>query len=326
MLFGGLRAKGMVKTMNKIKNCSFAKEFVKNKALFLMLLPGTLLLIMFSYLPMGGVTIAFKQINYGLGIWKSPWVGLSNFKFLFSTEDWFIITRNTLLYNVSWLFAGLFLAVAIAIGLSQIKQKRMCKFYQSVMILPYFLSWVIISYVVLAFLNTEHGMMNTSVMPMLGKKPVSWYTETKPWPFILTIVNLWKYAGYNSVVYLAAIVGIDKTLYEAAAIDGATRWQQIRHITIPSITSLMIIMSIMAVGKIFNADFGLFYQVPLQSGALYPVTNVIDTYVYTMLKSAGNSSVGMSAATGLYQSLCAFILVIVTNMIVRRIDEDSALF
>ena len=145
MLFGGLRAKGMVKTMNKIKNCSFAKEFVKNKALFLMLLPGTLLLIMFSYLPMGGVTIAFKQINYGLGLWNSPWVGLSNFKFLFSTEDWFIITRNTLLYNVSWLFAGLFLAVAIAIGLSQIKQKRMCKFYQSVMILPYIMNaWYVL--------------------------------------------------------------------------------------------------------------------------------------------------------------------------------------
>ena len=301
-------------------------EFWKNKTLYLMMTPGLIFLIAFSYLPMAGTVIAFKQINFAQGIFKSPWVGLKNFKFLFSTNDWLIITRNTLVYNIAWLFIGLVLSVALAIGLSELTRKLPAKIFQSVLIMPHFLSWVIVAYIVLAFLDVEHGLVNRILGSLFGKEQVNWYVEPKYWPFILTIVNLWKYMGYNSVVYLASITGIDRGLYEAAAIDGATRWQQVKNITIPSIVPLMIIMSIMAVGKIFNADFGLFYQVPLQSGALYPVTNVIDTYVFNMLQSTGTTSVGMSAAAGLYQSVCAFILVIATNMIVRRIDEDSALF
>lgn len=298
----------------------------KNKALYLMLLPGLIFLIMFSYLPMFGTVIAFKQINFQQGIFRSPWVGFNNFKFLFSTKDWIVITRNTLGYNIAWLLVGLVLSVALAIALSELTHKLSAKVFQSILILPYFLSWVIVAYIGLAFLDVEHGMLNRLLGSVFGKEAVNWYAEPKYWPAILTIVNLWKYMGYNSVVYLAAITGIDKGLYEAAAIDGANRWQQVRNITIPSIVPLMIIMSILAVGKIFNADFGLFYQVPLQSGALYSATNVIDTYVFNLLQSTGTASVGMSAAAGLYQSVCAFILVIVTNMIVRRIDADSALF
>lgn len=304
----------------------FRNELWKNRSLYLMLVPGLVFLVMFFYMPMFGTVMAFKQMNFALGILKSPWVGFSNFKFLFSTKDWIIITRNTLAYNLSWLFIGLVLSVALAIGLSELTRRGAAKTFQSIMIMPHFLSWVIVAYIVLAFLDVEHGLLNRVITSLTGKEGINWYAEPKYWPFVLTAVNLWKYMGYNSVVYLAAIMGIDKGMYEAAALDGATRWQRIKYVTIPSITPLMIIMSIMAVGKIFNADFGLFYQVPLQSGALYPATNVIDTYVFNMLQSSGTSSVGMSTAAGLYQSLCAFILVIATNLIVRKIDEDSALF
>lgn len=301
-------------------------DFWKNKALYLMMLPGLIFLITFSYLPMFGTVIAFKQINFQQGIFRSPWVGFNNFKFLFSTKDWIVITRNTLGYNIAWLLIGLVLSVTLAIALSELTRKFLAKVFQSILILPYFLSWVIVAYIGLAFLDVEHGSLNQVLGSVFGMEAVNWYAEPKYWPAILTIVNLWKYMGYNSVVYLAAITGIDKGLYEAAAIDGANRWQQVRNITIPSIVPLMIIMSILAVGKIFNADFGLFYQVPLQSGALYSATNVIDTYVFNLLQSTGTASVGMSAAAGLYQSVCAFILVVVTNMIVKRIDADSSLF
>mgnify|MGYP002510083302 CR=1 FL=1 len=315
--------KGQITSVKRLRQ---KNDFWKNKTLYLMMLPGLVFLIMFSYLPMFGTVIAFKQINFQQGIFLSPWVGFKNFKFLFSTKDWLVITRNTLGYNIAWLLVGLVLSVALAIALSELTKKFAAKVFQSILIMPYFLSWVIVAYIVLAFLDVEHGMLNRILSTVFGKETVNWYTEPKYWPVILTIVNLWKYMGYNSVVYLAAITGIDKGLYEAAAIDGANRWQQVRNITIPSIVPLMIIMSILAVGKIFNADFGLFYQVPLQSGALYPATNVIDTYVFNLLQSTGTASVGMSAAAGLYQSVCAFILVVTTNMIVRRIDADSALF
>lgn len=308
------------------RQMKFGREFWKNKTLYLMMVPGLIFLVLFSYLPMFGTVIAFKKINFQQGIFKSPWAGLENFKFLFSGDDWLIITRNTLCYNVAWLLAGLVLSVTLAIALSELTHRFSAKIFQSILILPYFLSWVIVAYIVLAFLNVEHGLLNRLLASLFGKEAVNWYAEPQYWPAILTIVNLWKYMGYNSVVYLAAIMGIDKGLYEAAAIDGANRWQQVRHVTIPSIVPLMIIMSILAVGKIFNADFGLFYQVPLQSGALYPATNVIDTYVFNLLQSTGTASVGMSAAAGLYQSVCAFIFIVATNMIVKRIDEDSSLF
>ncbi|WP_054951669.1 ABC transporter permease [Numidum massiliense] len=296
--------------------------------MLLMVLPGTLWFFFFSYLPMAGTVIAFKEYRFSpdgflASIINSEWVGLKNFKFLFSTGDAWIITRNTLLYNFVFIFVGLVLSVFLAVVLSELANKRLAKWYQTGMFMPYFLSWVIVSYFAFSFLSVDHGVFN-QVLSWFGIDPVLWYSDPTYWPYILTFMNFWKNLGYSSVVYLAAIVGIDKSLYEAAMIDGANKWQQIKNITLPMIKPLMIILTLMAVGRIFYSDFGLFYQLPRDSGALYSVTNVIDTYVYRGLKTTGE--IGMSAAAGLYQSIVGFILVITANYIVRKIDKDSALF
>lgn len=316
----------MAKTSNVKFGKGFGRELKRNSPLFIMLLPGFLFTLLFAYLPMFGIIIAFKKINFIDGIFGSPWVGLQNFEFLFKSSDAWVITRNTVGYNILFIGLGLIINVALAIGLSEIVNKACSKAYQTMILMPHFLSFVIVSYLVFAFLSAEHGFLNTTILPALGKEPVSWYTETRPWPFILSFVNFWKTAGYGSIVYLAAIAGIDTGLYEAAKIDGANRLKQIWYITIPSLVPLMVILTIMNVGKIFNSDFGLFYQVPLNSGTLYPVTNVINTYVYNMLNSAGSSSLGMASAAAFYQSVVGFILVVVTNLIVRKIDPDKALF
>ncbi|SET10571.1 sugar ABC transporter permease [Paenibacillus sp. NFR01] len=301
-----------------------AKDIFKNKVFLLMVLPGTLWFIFFSYLPMAGTIIAFKAYRFSRdGFWasivNSKWVGWDNFKFLFTTNDAYLITRNTLLYNLAFIVLGLILSVAMAIVLSQIANKRTAKFYQTGMFLPYFLSWVVVGYFAFSFLSSERGLLNG----LFGTE-ISWYSESKYWPFILIFVYLWKAVGYNSVVYLAAIMGIDKSLYEAAMIDGASVFQQIRRITIPLLSPIITIMTLLAIGKIFYADFGLFYQVPRDSGTLFSVTNVIDTYVFRGLKTTGE--IGMSTAAGLYQSAVGFVLVITSNYIVRRFDKDSALF
>lgn len=293
-----------------------------------MVLPGTIWFLFFSYLPMAGMVIAFKQYRYSRdGFWasiiESKWVGLQNFKFLFSTNDAYIITRNTLLYNSVFIIVGLVLSVLLAIVLSEIVNKRLAKIYQTGMFLPYFLSWVIVGYFVFSFLSFDKGLVN-KIGAMFGADPTQWYNSPAYWPVIIIVVFLWKSVGYNSVVYLAAIMGIDKSLYEAAMIDGASKWQQIRNITIPMLKPLMTILTLLAIGRIFYADFGLFYQVPRDSGTLYSVTNVIDTYVYRGLKTTGE--IGMSTAAGLYQSLVGFILVITSNYIVRKFNKENALF
>ena len=302
------------------------REGKKNLPLFIMLLPGFIFTFVFSYLPMFGIIIAFKKINFIEGIFASPWNGLDNFKFLFSSSDAWTITRNTLAYNIFFLALGLVLNVALAIGLCELANKIASKVYQTLILMPHFLSFVIVSYLVFAFLSTENGFMNKTILPMFGIDPINWYTDARPWPWILSIVNFWKTVGYGSIVYMAAIAGIDTGLYEAAEIDGASRWKQIWYITIPSLVPLMVVLTIMNVGKIFNADFGLFYQVPLNSGALYSTTDVISTYVYRMLASAGTSSMGMAAAASFYQSVCGFILVVTTNFIVTKIDPEKAMF
>lgn len=306
----------------------FMKIIVQDKAMLLMVLPGALWFIFFSYLPMAGTVIAFKKYRFSRdGFWASivdsKWVGWDNFKFLFSTNDAYVITRNTLLYNLAFIVIGLVFAVLMAVVLSEIVNKRMAKVYQTGMFLPYFLSWVIVGYFAFSFLSSERGLVN-QIGGVLGMEPVSWYSESKYWPFIIILVYLWKAVGYNSVVYLAAIMGIDRSLYEAAMIDGAGKFQQIRTITLPLLAPIITIMTLLAVGRIFNADFGLFYQVPRDSGSLYSVTNVIDTYVYRGLKSTGE--IGMSTAAGLYQSVVGFVLVILSNYIVRRFNRDNALF
>ncbi|GGO05288.1 ABC transporter permease [Saccharibacillus kuerlensis] len=307
---------------------NFFKNLNRNKVLLFMVLPGAIWFFFFSYLPLVGTIVAFKEYRFSRqGFWasiiNSDWVGWDNFKFLFSTEDAFVITRNTLLYNIAFIALGLVFSVLMAIILSELVSRKMSKIYQTGMFLPYFLSWVIVGYFVFSFLSMDRGLLN-QMLGWVGMEPVQWYSDPKYWPYILVLVNLWKMVGYNSVVYLAAIMGIDRSLYEAAMIDGANKWQQIRSITIPMLTPIITIMTLLAVGRIFYADFGLFYQVPRDSGTLYSVTNVIDTYVYRGLMTTGE--IGMSAAAGLYQSIVGFTLVIVANYVVRRVDKDSSLF
>lgn len=306
----------------------FFKDVVKNKVMLFMVLPGAVWFFFFSYLPMVGTVIAFKEYRFSKdGFWasivNSKWVGFDNFKFLFSTDDAYIITRNTLLYNIAFITIGLVLSVVLAVVLSEIVNKKLAKLYQTAMFLPYFLSWVIVGYFAFSFLSSERGMLN-QIFEYFGWDAVQWYADPTFWPYILVFVYLWKAVGYSSVVYLASIMGIDKSLYEAAMIDGANKWQQIRSITLPMLSPIITIMTLLAIGKIFYADFGLFYQVPRDSGTLYSVTNVIDTYVYRGLKTTGE--IGMSTAAGLYQSVVGFALVMFSNYIVRKFNKDSALF
>ncbi|MFE0558727.1 MULTISPECIES: ABC transporter permease [Paenibacillus] len=306
----------------------FIKKVIRNRFMLLMILPGTIWFLIFAYLPMFGTVLAFKDFRispdgFFASVFNSEWVGFKNFEYLFTTNDAYIITRNTILYNLAFIILGLVFAVGFAIMLSELVNKRTAKVYQTGMFLPHFLSWVIISYFAFTFLSVDKGTLN-QIITYFGGDPVSWYSEAKYWPFILVFVGIWKGVGYNSVIYLAAITGIDKSYYEAAVIDGATKWKQVRYITIPLLKPLMIILTILAIGGIFRSDFGLFYQLPKDSGALYPVTNVIDTFVYRGLINMGD--IGMSTAAGLYQSLVGLILILVANYIVRKIEKDHAIF
>ena len=306
-----------------MKKSSFRK-IVRFLPLYVMFLPAAIYFIINNYLPMGGLVIAFKKINFNLGILKSPWAGLKNFEYLFKTSDAWIITRNTILYNLLFIALNTVVCVALAILLNEIRNKVFKNLLQSVLMLPYLISMVIISYLVYAFLSGESGFINNTILKLFGEAKVSWYAEAKYWPFILTFVQLWKNCGYLCIVYFSAVVGIDPTYYEAAALDGATKWQQIRHVVLPELSSVITIMVLLGISKIFYSDFGLFYQVPMNAGALYDVTNTIDVYVYNALLSVGNIS--MSSAAGFYQSVVGFIVVLLANGIVRRKNPENALF
>lgn len=295
-----------------------------NIPLYLMFLPGAIYLLINNYIPMAGLVIAFKQVNWNKGILKSPWVGFSNFEYLFKTKEAWNITRNTLGYNIIFIILGTVIAIAVAILLNEITSMMLKKTYQTVILLPYLISMVVVSYLVYAMLSSENGFVNLSILRPLGKQEISWYTESKYWPAILIIIYIWKTFGYNCILYYATLVGIDRGYYEAAVIDGASRWQQIRHITLPDLVPTIITLTLMSIGKIFYSDFGLFYQVPMDSGPLYDVTNTIDTYVYRGLIRQNN--VGMSSAAGFYQSIIGFVLVLLANYAVRRISKENALF
>jgi putative aldouronate transport system permease protein len=300
------------------------RRLCKHRILLLMALPGLGYFFINNYLPMFGVVIAFKDLNYAKGIWGSPWVGLKNFEFLFRTEDAFIITRNTVLYNSVFIVLNTAMAILVAVLLNEIRKKWLSRFYQSIILLPNLLSAVIVGYLVFSFLNVENGLINRLLLEPLNLTGISWYSEPKYWPYILVIVNIWKSVGYLSIVYLAAIVGIDPEYYEASVLDGASKGQQARFITFPLIIPVMTIMVLLQVGKIFNADFGLFFQTPMNSGALMSTTDVIDTYVYRALMQMGD--VGMASAAGLYQSILGFLLIFGVNYLVRRINPEQALF
>ncbi len=319
-------ANDLRKTNTFFKNIQWAG---KNWPLYAMFVPGFVFTLLFAYFPMFGILIAFKKINLRDGIFKSPWVGLDNFAALFRNDSVWDAIRNTLLYNIVFILTGLFLAVALAIALNLIKNKLASKVYQTVYIMPHFLSMVIIAYLVFAFLNMESGFVNNSIIPALfgeGAKKVNWYASPNAWPVILFIVRTWQTVGYSSIVYLAAISGIDTELYEAAKIDGANLFQQVRFITVPLLKNIMIIMTILNIGKIFTADFGLFYTVTMNSGALYPTTLVTNVYVYNLMTGAGGASMGMSAAASMLQSVVGFLMVVGTNLIVKKIDSESSLF
>ncbi|MBT2765928.1 sugar ABC transporter permease [Paenibacillus sp. ISL-20] len=289
-----------------------------------MMIPGLIYLLINNYVPMAGIIIAFKHINWNKGIIDSPFAGLSNFEYLFKTKEAWIITRNTLGYNLAFIILGTVLAVAIAIVLNEIRSKFWKKSYQTIILLPYLISIVVVSYLVFALFSSESGFINHSILEPLGLKSISWYTEPKYWPYILTIVHLWKTVGYSCIIYYATVVGIDRGYYEAAVIDGANRWKQIVHITLPSLKPTMITLVLLAIGTIFYSDFGLFYQVPMDSGPLYDVTNTIDTYVYRGLIKLND--VGMSSAAGVYQSLVGFTLVYIANRLVIKFSKENALF
>lgn len=292
--------------------------------MYLMVLPGVLYLLINNYLPMGGMIIAFKNINWSKGILGSPWAGFSNFTYLFKTKDALVITRNTIGYNAVFIVIGTTLAIAVAIILNEIRSQRAKKFYQTVFLLPYLISMIIVSYLVYALLSIESGFINRGILQPLGLSGIQWYQTPKYWPAILIIVNTWKLFGYNCIIYYATLVGIDHGYYEAAVIDGASRWQQVRFVTLPSLTPTIITLTLLAIGRIFYSDFGLFYQVPMDSGPLYDVTNTIDTYVYRGLVKLND--IGMSSAAGVYQSLVGFLLVLGANWLVRKVDTDNALF
>ena len=306
------------------KKVSILRTMKKYWMFYIMMLPAILILLLNNYIPMFGIIIAFKNINYVDGILGSPWSKFENFKYLFMTKDALIITRNTLLYNSSFIVLNLVFPLTFAILLNEIKNRFLAKFYQTVMFLPYFLSMVVISYLAYAFLSDTNGYINNSLLPMLDIEAIKWYFTKDFWPYILSMVNTWKNMGYYTVIYMAAIIGIDEEYYEAATIDGASKFKQIFTITIPLLTPIITIMTLLQVGRIFNADFGLFFQVPRESGVLFPVTNVIDTYVYRTFLTVGD--IGLSSAAGLVQSVVGFSLVFLSNWIVRKIDSDNALF
>ena len=301
----------------------FLGDFQKNSALTLMAMPALVLMILFRYLPIGGIILAFKGFSIPNGIFGSDWIGFDNFKFLFLTKDAFIITRNTLCYNAVFIVLNLVCAVAMAIGLNELPKKRIAKVYQTIFMAPYFLSWVAISFIAFAFLNKDGGLFNMLIRKTGGTE-LSWYSQTTYWPLIIIVAQLWKNLGYATVMYLSSLVNIPQELYEAALVDGASKWQQIRAITLPALRPMMIILTIIAIGRIFYSDFGLFYQLPRNSGPLFDVTNVIDTYVYRTLKDLND--IGMAAAANLYQSLLGFLMIIGSNAVIKKIDADSALF
>jgi len=287
-----------------------------------MVLPGCIYFLINNYFPLTGLFLAFKKIDFTKGLLGSDWVGLDNFKYLFTTKDAFIITRNTILYNVVFIILGTVLGITVGIFLSEVFSKKLKKLYQTSILLPQLISIIIIAYIVYAFLSNEAGLINKSI---LGEgNEINFYNTKIFWPFILIIVNTWKGLGYNSIIYLSAIVGIDRTLYEAAYVDGASRLKQIIHITIPLLKPTIVTLTLMSVGRIFYSDFGLFYQVPMDSGTLYAVTQTIDTYVYRSLLQINNIS--MASAASAYQSIVGFIIVIVANGIVRKFDKENAMF
>lgn len=313
------------KTAQISKTTGFSKRlllFKKNLPLLLLALPGLIILITMRYFPMFGLVLPFKDYKYDLGFWKSEWVGLKNFEFLFKSDDVLIATRNTILYNLVFIVIMAALAVILALLLYELSA-RAVKVYQTILYLPHFVSWVVAAFIVNALFDMDFGFVNR-MLTAFGMEPVMWYNDAKYWPWIIILSNLWKGLGSSAIMYYAALIGISPDYFEAAKIDGAGKFKQIWHISIPMIKNVIIVLFILNVGKIMFADFGLFYNVPMNSPLLYSTTDVLDTYVYRALMNMGN--IGMSSAAAFYQAVIGFVLVVVTNLVVKKIDPESGLF
>ena len=311
--------------MLKTKRKKFRLIRREEIALYIMAAPVTIFLLIWCYAPMAGLIMAFQNLDLRKGIMASPFVGLKNFEFLFSTTDAFVITRNTVLYNLAYITVNLFLAVSLALLLSSIRSPRSGKIMQTVYMMPYFLSWAAVQICVYAFLDRNNGLVNQSIMMFTGDKSLtSWYQYLPLWPPLLVGINAWKGVGYQTVLYLAVISGISTDYYEAAMIDGAGKLKQALYITIPHLRFIISISLIMAMGGIVRGDFGLHFTVTRDTGMLYPVVDIIDTYIYRGLIKLNN--IGMSTAAGLYQSTVGFVMVFFANWVVTKIDSDSAMF
>ena len=309
--------------MKKISNGRKRASTRKNFTLTMMALPAAVILFIFSYIPIGGLIIAFKDYRYDLGLFGSEWCGLENFKFFFESNDAWRVLRNTIGLNALFISITLVISVALALMMNEIRSRITIKVVQTIMFFPYFLSWVVVGYLLYAYLHHDYGLLN-QILNFFGMKSIAWYASSEYWPFILTFMYAWKMAGYYAVVYYAALMSVDDTYYEAAALDGASRWQMVWKITLPLIRSVIIVMVILQIGRIMYADFGLFFNLTGDQGALYATTDVLDTYKYRALRVTGD--IGISSAVGCFQAIVGFIMIMGTNLVVRKIDKDSALF
>lgn len=307
--------------MKPISN--FLKDIRKNWMMWLMILPGLVWVIIFCYVPMVGIVMAFQKLDLNKGPFTSPFVGLKNFEFLFASSDAWLITRNTVLYHIAFTVTSLICSIALAVIIHELTNRAFSKVTQTIIIMPHFLSIVVVATIVFAFLSPTSGYVN-KVLGGFGIAPVNWYNLKGVWPPLLVFLNLWKNVGYSSIIYVAVLSGISEEYYEAALIDGATKLQQFRYITLPQLRFIVAINLIKSMGGMLKSGLGWFYNVPRDSGALYPVTQTLDTYIYRGLQNMGN--LGMTTAVGVYQSVVGMLLVLLANAIVNKIDSDAALF
>jgi len=302
---------------------NMVRTFIKNQFLLYLTLPLIIYTFIFKYIPMVGAIVAFKYYSYADGIFGSRWAGFKNFKFLVEAPDLRRLIRNTVGYNMLFLALNTVCAVIVALLLYEITSRFMLKVYQTILFFPYFLSMVVVAYMVYAFLNPVSGLLN-QWLQSAGIQTLDWYNTAKAWVAIFPLANLWKDLGMASVIYYAALMGINTTLYEAAKMDGASKVQMMRHISLPALYPVITILAILAIGNIVDADFGLFYQLPMASPTIRAATDVLDTYIYRALVAWGD--IGMSSAAGLAKSVVGLILVIGTNALVKKVNEDNTLF
>ncbi len=309
--------------MTFLQKKGFIYEIIKNRVLYIMFIPVALYYIAFAYIPMAGIVVAFKNFNYSDGLFFSPWNGFDNFRYFFTSGKALLVTMNTVMYNLIFITCYTLFSILVAILISEMTGKYFKKVSQSFMFLPYFISWVVVAAFIYNFFNYDYGVVNTALRA-LGREPIDIYSNPGYWYFLLPILYVWKWIGFGSVLYLAAIMGIDQECYEAATIDGANMYQKIWHITLPLLKSTVIILVLLAIGRIMRGEFDMFYNLISNNGTLMDATDIIDTLVFRCL--VGIQDFGMASSAGLYQSVLCFVIIILVNGIVRKVDKDSALF